>query len=612
MFRQARAVVAATVAGVTAGILSFGVHAADIDAETLYNQYCAVCHADPDDGRTPSRQALLGFNANSIHQSLTQGIMQPQAAALTDEQIIVLSEYLSNSTYNPMLTASVAVCDSEMPAFDLDQANNWNAWGNSLGNSRFQGAEGTNINAGNIDRLELVWAFGLEGANVSRAQPTVISDTMILGSPSGTVYAMDIHSGCAYWTYSAIAEVRGSIPVGYSESQDRFLAVVADATNRIQVLDARTGERLWWDDVDDNRYARSTGSPVIHEDRVFVPVSSTEVSAAGRPDHHCCTFRGNVAAYDINTGEKLWHTYVMDEAKKVGENAIGNPVYAPSGAPIWQAPSVDPARNIVYAGTGQNYSRPTTETSNAVIAFDMDSGDMRWVFQTESDDAFTMACVAGRDHPNCPDAGPDVDIGAPILPVTLSDGRDMVVTGTKGAVIFGLDPDNEGEVLWKTRIGQGSPLGGVHWGMTHIGDTLFVPNADRTAGQVDFPQQPGLHAIDMKTGEILWYTPSPERCAEGQQGCFDSYSAPATATADMVLAGSLSGVLFAHDPKTGEVIWEYDTRKSYDTVNGVEANGGSLDSTGPVLTGDYMIVNAGYATFGQIPGNVMLVFRLRD
>lgn len=613
MLKRVRSIAVSSVTGVMlAGSFAINSHAGDVDGETLYNQYCAVCHADPDDGRTPPRQALLGFTANSIHHSLTRGNMRPQAAALTEEQIIVLSEYLADGRYDASLTDSVAQCENEMPAFDLGAVENWNGWGNGLGNARFQGSDGTNINAGNIDQLELVWAFGVQGVTVSRAQPTIISDTMILGSPSGTVYALDIHTGCAYWTYTALGEVRGAIPVTYSEPHGLYLAAVADATNRLHVIDARSGEMIWYDDVDDNPYARSTGSPVIHGDQVFVPVSSTEVSAAARPDHHCCTFRGNVAAFDIHLGDRLWHTYVMEEAVQVGENRLGNPVLAPSGAPIWQAPSVDPERNLVYAGTGQNYSRPTTETSNAVIAFDMDSGDIRWSFQTEPDDAFTMACTIGADHPNCPDPGPDLDIGAPILPVTLSDGRELVVTGTKGAVIFGLDPDKGGEVIWKTRIGQGSPLGGVHWGMTYIGDTLFVPNADRTTGQVDFPRQPGLHAIDMKTGEVLWYTPAPQRCADGQRGCFDNYSAPATATDDLVLAGSLSGVLFAHDPQTGDVIWEYDTRQEYQTINEVEARGGSLDSTGPVLSGDYMIVNSGYSTFGQLPGNVMLVFRLRN
>ncbi|MEX1198334.1 MAG: PQQ-binding-like beta-propeller repeat protein [Pseudohongiellaceae bacterium] len=609
MFSQnKRFIAAATLVLLVAGGQS--VRAAESAGADLYEQYCATCHADPDDVRTPNREALGSYNANSIHHALTDGVMQAQAAALSEEQVIVLSEYLSGGEYNASPMQDIAMCSSSMPPLDVSAAANWSAWGNDAGNSRHQSAEGTRINAGNLDQLELAWAFGVEGANAVRAQPVVISGTMFMGSPSGTVYAMDLESGCAYWTFPAITGVRAAIPVVYSEALDRHLAVVADGSNRLYVLDARDGERLWWDDVDDNPWARSTGSPVVHGNRIFVPVSSGEVSGAARPDHHCCTFRGNVAVYDLNSGSKLWHTWVMEEARQVGENPLGNPVLAPSGAPIWQAPSIDPSRDVVYAGTGQNYSRPTSDTSDAVIAFDIHTGAMRWVYQTMSDDAFHMGCTMSDNHPNCPDPGPDVDIGAPILPVTLSDGREIVVAGTKGGVVFGLDPDRKGDVLWETRVGRGSALGGIHWGMTHMGDVLFVPVADRAIAEGDFPRQPGLHAIDMKTGESLWYTPAPERCGEDQRGCFDQYSAPSSSGPDFVMSGSLSGHLFAHDPETGEVIWEYDSNRQYETINGVAAQGGAFDATGPVFSGDYMIVNAGYGGFGQLPGNAVLVFRL--
>ena len=274
---------------------------------------------------------------------------------------------------------------------------------------------------------------------------------------------------------------------------------------------------------------------------------------------------------------------------------------------------MDPERRVVYAGTGQNYTRPASNSSDSVIAFDMDDGNIRWIHQTMTDDAFTMACAMGGSHPNCPDAGPDVDIGAPIVTTTLSNGQDIVVAGTKGAVVVGLDPDNNGELLWSVRVGRGGALGGIHWGMSFHGDVLYVPVSDR-GGVNDgvILAQPGLHAIDMKTGHVLWYAPVPERCAEGVRGCMDAYSGPVTSTDDVVIASSLSGYLFAHDPVTGELVWEYDTVREFETINGVSAKGGSIDATGPVLSGDYMIVSTGYATFGQMPGNAVLVFRLQD
>jgi polyvinyl alcohol dehydrogenase (cytochrome) len=590
---------------------SYSNAAENLDGETLYNQYCAMCHTAPTDDRTPRRDALASYTANSVFRALTEGVMAPQGAALSNEQRIALAEHLTGSELQVENVAGLARCEQSMPGLDTGAAGNWNGWGNGLSNPRYQTAAGTSIGAPNIADLELVWAFGLDNASVARAQPSVISDVMFMGSTTGTVYALDLASGCAFWTYDAAQEVRAGIPI-VNSSEHGLVAVVADVSNHLHILKATTGELLWTSPVDPHPYARSTGSPVVYGDRIFVPVSSAEVAAAGRPDHHCCTFRGNVAAFDLNSGDKLWHTYIMDEAVQVGVNSVGNPVMAPSGAPIWQAPSIDPERGVVYAGSGQNYTRPTSNSSDAVIAFDMQSGDIRWIHQTMGDDAFTMACAMGGSHPNCPSAGPDVDIGAPIVTTTLSNGQDVVVAGTKGAVVVALDPDRQGELLWSTRVGRGGALGGIHWGMSFNGDILYVPVSDRGGvNDAATPRQPGLHAIDMKTGEVLWYAPAPQRCVDGVEACMDAYSGPVTSTDGLVIASSLSGYLFAHDAHTGELVWEYNTVQDYNTINGITARGGAIDATGPVLSGDYMIVSSGYATFSQMPGNAVLVFKLK-
>lgn len=581
------------------------------DGEALYTEYCATCHAAPTDLRTPPRAALGSFSANSIYHALSEGLMQAQGAALSDAQRITLAEYLTRGTYKPERVERLAQCAAPMPSLQLSAAGNWNGWGNGARNARHQDSGNSAINTANIADLELAWVFGFEDASNARAQPSVVSGVMFMGSNSGTVYALDIASGCAYWTFLATTEVRGALSVVHSEVLDKMLVVGADSSNRVFVLDAVTGARVWHADVDPSPYARSTGSPIVSGDLVFVPVSSAEVVVAANPAHECCSFRGNVAAFDLNTGEKRWHTYIMEEAKEVGLNSAGKRVFAPSGAPIWDAPTVDEKRRRIYVGTGQNYTRPASNSSDSVIAFNMDTGAIDWILQTTGNDAFTMACTTAVGHPNCPDPGPDLDIGASVLNVTLSTGKDILVAGTKGGVVFALDPDDSGKVLWQTRVGRGGALGGIHWGMSFAGDIAFVPVSDRVTGpEQDEGRQPGLHAIDLKTGESIWYAPALQRCEAGERACLDSYSAPPSTTADLVVTGALNGRLFAHDQANGAVVWEYDTLQDFSTVNAVPAKGGAIDSAGPVFSGDYMIVNSGYATFGQLPGNALLVFKL--
>lgn len=583
---------------------------ASATGEALFEQYCAACHVNPVD-RAPSRAALQDYNANAIVHALTAGIMRTQAANLDAEQKIILAEHLSGGSYNRDRQERLTACANPISSLDLHVAGNWNGWGSAPSGQRYQPSGNTRINADSLANLEVAWSFGVENANNARGNVTVVDDVMFFGSNTGQVYALDIASGCQYWTYAAIGEVRAAATVAHVDALDQTLLIFADQTNRVYAVDAFTGLPVWNSDLDDNPWAVSTGAPAVYGDKVFVPVSSMEVAGAGNPQHSCCTFRGNVGALDLATGEKLWHTYIMEPAQEVGTSSAGVPILAPSGAPIWGSATYDASRNRVYVGTGQNYSRPTSATSDSVIAFDMDTGEMEWVYQTTENDAFTMACSMRREHPNCPEAGPDVDIGAPVLAATLSNGQDILIAGTKGSMVYGLHPDNDGAVLWSTRVGRGSALGGVHWGMTFVDDVVYVPVSDRIPGGSAEPQ-PGLHAIDMKTGKVLWYAAAPSRCDGSVRGCSDAFSGPATATDDLVLTGALNGYLFAYDRLSGELLWELDTRQEYETVNNVPATGGAIDATGPVLSGEYMILNSGYGGFGQISGNALIVYKVAE
>ncbi|MCE2425776.1 MAG: hypothetical protein J4F45_11890 [Pseudomonadales bacterium] len=68
--------------------------------------------------------------------------------------------------------------------------------------------------------------------------------------------------------------------------------------------------------------------------------------------------------------------------------------------------------------------------------------------------------------------------------------------------------------------------------------------------------------------------------------------------------------IFAFDRRDGTIRWRFDTNRTFETVNGIEAHGGAIDNPGVLAVDDLVVVPSGYGMFGQMPGNVLLVFEL--
>ena len=117
----------------------------------------------------------------------------------------------------------------------------------------------------------------------------------------------------------------------------------------------------------------------------------------------------------------------------------------------------------------------------------------------------------------------------------------------------------------------------------------------------------GLHAIDLKTGAIVW-SARPATCPATQAICSPAQSAAVTAIAGAVFSGSLDGHMRAYSTTDGRVIWDFNTAREFPTVNGKPARGGSIDATGAAVAGGLVFVHSGYNQFGGMPGNVLLAF----
>ena len=428
---------------------------------------------------------------------------------------------------------------------------------------------------------------------------------MFVGSQSGLVYALDAKTGCTIWTFQAKGGVRTAIVLG-PRGNAGVTAYFGDATPSAYAIDAANGTLIWTRKVDEHPSAHVTGTPTLYQGRLYVPVSSGEEGQGGNARYECCTFRGSLLALNAATGAVIWKTYTIpDESKPIGRNNSGTTRWGPAGASIWSSPTIDVKRHVVYAATGNMYTEPQQTTSDAVIAFDMDTGKIVWVSQVTPTDVFVTGCNAPTAA-NCPhDVGPDFDFGsAPIL-ATLPSGRDLIVIGQKSGIGWAMDPDKRGAVVWQYRAGKGSALGGMEWGSA-VDETRAYFAVSDTIGANNQPG--GLHAVALDTGERVWFSPPTSPACGSGRGCNAALSAAITVIPGVIFAGSNDGALRAYLAKDGSVIWEFDTNREFLTVNGVPAKGASINEAGPTVAGGMVFVNSGYGTLGGRPGNVLLAF----
>jgi len=357
-----------------------------------------------------------------------------------------------------------------------------------------------------------------------------------------------------------------------------------------------------------------------------VPYSSYEEVTGASPKYECCKFRGGVTALDAATGKQIWKSYTIpDPPQPVRKNKSGTQLWGPSGAGVWSSPTLDLKKHAVYVTTGDSYSDPPARTSDAFVAFDMDTGKLLWSRQITERDAYNLGCPNGE---NCPEAnGPDLDFGCSPSLVDLPNGKRALVAGQKSGLVSAVDPDQQGELLWQTRVGKGGSLGGVQWGTATDASNVYAavsdyktksfgqkpePGANRSLfGGYAVPDSKaggGIFALSLADGKQVWTTPPPG-CGD-KPGCSPAQSAAVTVIPGVVFSGSIDGHMRAYSTADGRIIWDVDTAIEYKTVNGVKANGGSIDGPGPVVVGGMLYTNSGYGFVGGMPGNVLLAFAL--
>ena len=528
-----------------------------------------------------------------------------------------------------------------------DTDSQWTMGGQSLNNSRDQPK--TDISPRNVASLKSKWVF-TTGGDVS-ATPAVAYGTVYFPDFAGNFYAVDAETGALTWkkTVSAWTGIQSDFARNDPLIYDNMLILgdqagtiaswngseIVGAGARMIAVDARTGKRIWVSQVETFPAAMITSSPVVYDRILYVGVASAEETLAATQGFPCCVSRGSVIALDVQTGKKLWQTYMVPD----NNGTLGG--Y--SGGAIWNStPVVDPKRNVLYVGTGNNYSVPdSVETCfksnpndkfctnmfdyfDAVVALDLKTGNVRWANRAMAYDAWNVNCIQSNPAGtvpgvNCPvPTGADYDFGGagPNL-FSVVEGnntsRDILGVGEKSGVYWAFDPD-DGSTIWSSQVGPGSSLGGIEWGTATDGKRIYVPISNSKS--VPYALQPShtsvnsgsWAALDPRTGSIAWQTATPGTCSVkvggALQGCMGL--GPASVAGGVVFVGSMDvdpshPTMFALDAGSGTVLWSYAP--------------GSSVIAGPAIAGNSLYWGSGYGHLGPTlgtPNNKLFAFSIED
>jgi polyvinyl alcohol dehydrogenase (cytochrome) len=593
---------------------------ATLPGKAVYDKSCAICHATPAEPRIPAFGALAAMPAGQLRDTMAEGgKMAPMAAGLSDAEKTQLVAYLtSGQTATAGNWPEKMMCAADKRTVDVSKPVAMAGFSVDRAHTRSLSAAQAGLTKDDLKNLEIAWAIGFPGQG-SGTGASIVGDTMFV-TGGGRLMALDAASGCAKW---AIPVSSRNTPT-FGEIDGR--KVIALSVQRdILVVDAKTGEKIWQANGQATDNAGSIrGGVVIYKDKIIVPISASGVGAGGQAKFECCVGHGAVVALAAKDGAKIWEYHTMPTAQYTGKvSSTGVKQRGPSGAPIWSFPTIDEKRNRVIVTTGENTSHPGTDTSDAVIVLDLDTGKEVWKFQAMAADIWNMACGATKEKsgPNCPwniegdeQTGRDFDFGAGAIIAKGADGKDVVLAGQKSGDTWALDAET-GKLLWNVRFGEGTALGGVHWGITSDGERLFAPINDPAFNGAQTKPHPGIYAVDIKSGKQAWGHDAKPKC-DGERGkmivnCTTKYgfsAAPLTVDG-AVIAATLAGDVMIFDGKTGAVINTLDTLGPKATINGIDAKGGSIDSHAISAGAGMIFVNSGYGAFSQTPGNALIAYR---
>ena len=593
--------------------------------KAVYDRVCAACHNNPEATRSPSLDTLKAMRYQTISYALTKGKMQAQAAALSAKERSDVIDFLVGRQATRDDWVTKAMCPASRGKIDLSAAPTVSGFGFDKQNHRHLSAAQAGLRTQDMRNLELAWAFAFPKATAMRSQPAIVGKTLFLPVPdSSRLFAIDIDGPpCVRWVYENQVPLRTSAGYGELPGSKRKVLVFGDLGANVHMVDAQTGKQIWVEAVGLHPLSLTTGTPVLHEDRVYVPISQYEISLGGNDDHECCKSHGAVKALDARTGKTIWTAHTMEDAKPVRDRGDGKMLWGPSGAPIWTSPAIDAKRGVLYVGTGEATSEPAAPTTDAVLAIDLKDGTIRWTFQATAEGHLPERLRAQSQRPQLPEGN------------RVPRRRLRRVHDHRAARRRQRHPDRrpEGRHGLGARSGQRRQAGlaaGLRRRLAprrhSLGHRLrrrarvradqspvrlHAAEGRRHDAEAGHARSEGRHrrsAVDIRRAARL-----QRRSRDAREELRDQHRPVGCAGGDRRRGRGRQPrwvpARVRREDRRGAV--QFDTARTFEAINGVEARGGSIDSASITAANGYLFVNSGYGMFGQLAGNVLLAFKVK-
>jgi len=617
-------------------------------AAKAFASHCVQCHS------LFGTEGFSRLTPDEFYSVLRHGQMQEAATGLDDGTLHAVAQTFANpkAAVQRPPNGGAEFCSAKKPEVAESGEGtpaSWPGFSADSGNTRWIDRP---FRKTDLQRARLKWTFVIPDAAagfwLGGANPVALANgRLFVANMNRWVYALDAQKGCAYWAFRADAAVRSGVAV------DSGRVAFGDVRGNVYGLDEETGQLRWRHLADEQSFVRITGNVAAQEGRVVVPVSLMQEILTIHPERSCCTGRGSAAAYDIRSGEPLWQTFMIEQPLQYqGQTAQGVNRFGPSGVGLLAPPTIDVLRNRVFVTTGNQTTGPFVPESDAVVALNLETGAKQWVTtlapqQFGGQDIYTLGCKESIDptRSRCPPENPgpgdygDRDFVAPAILVRQPKGGDVLIAGSKDGMVYALDPDN-GKLIWELRVSKGGDVGGIMYGMASDGRVIYVPVTDvelpaaevassehksdasvPTRSPSEFlaaevessghKSDGALNAIDLSTGRLLWRTAVPRDDCKNKENCLNGIASPPVVIGDVVIVGSMDGVLRAYEKKSGRQFWSFDAVREFTGINGFKGKGGGFGMGGAAIVGNMMYLSsgAGFAG-GGINGNAILAFEL--